>query len=69
MTVGPIPHSSIVSHTDGWHHDDAEMFRVCMRRMDDVYLNFDPKKAATDAMSEDMSPQDLLTRIFGDRIN
>lgn len=69
MIAGPIPRSTIIDHTQGWHPDDAEMFRVCMRRMDEVYLNFDPKKAPKVALPDDMSPQDKLTAIFGKRID
>ena len=69
MIAGPIPHSSIIAHTQGWLDHDAEMFRVCIRRMDDVYLNFDPKKVPKPWMNEDVSPQDRLTAIFGKRID
>lgn len=69
MAAGPIPRSSIVEHTRGWPQDDADMFRACIRRMDSVYLNHKPGKKPTMQMDPDMTPQERLKRIFGDRIN
>lgn len=36
--VGPIPQSEIDRHTAGWDYEDAEMFEVCIREMDRVYM-------------------------------
>lgn len=68
VVAGPIPRSSIVEHTRGWPDDDAEMFRICMRRMDALYLSFDPELQAQ-SIPVEMSPQDKLKAIFGDRID
>lgn len=39
---GRIPAESIASHTTGWPRDEAAMFRVCIRAMDEVWLDPDP---------------------------
>src|SRR5690554_1936865 len=39
MVAGPIPKASIDRHVEGWSHDEADMFRACMRAMDSVYLS------------------------------
>ena len=36
--VGPIPQSDIDRHVAGWDYEDAEMFEVCIREMDRVYM-------------------------------
>lgn len=69
MAAGPIPRSSIVDHTRGWHPDDAEMFRVCIRRMDAVYRDHKPSKMPVNVDHVELSPQERLTKIFGNRIN
>lgn len=69
MAAGPIPRASIIEHTRDWPQDDADMFHLCMRRMDGLYLNFKPGKAGIAADDNSMSPQDKLKRIFGDRID
>lgn len=69
MAAGPIPRASIAEHTRGWPDDDAEMFRICMRRMDDIYLNHKPSKTRFNNQLAEMSPQDRLSAIFKDKIN
>lgn len=68
MAAGPIPRASIVDHCRGWPDDDAEMFRICMRRMDDIYINHKPSKQPFNNKLAELSPQDRLTAIFGDKI-
>ena len=68
VSAGPIPHSTIAAHTMDWDDDEAEMFRVCMRRMDAAYLEFDPKDIVKVNPIE-MTPQDRLKAIFGDNLN
>lgn len=68
MTIGPIPAASIERHTADWPDDDAEMFRVCMRRMDSVYLNYKPGKTPVLPPKDNLSPQDKITALFGGRI-
>lgn len=65
MIAGPIPHSSIEDHVKGWSWEDAEMFRICMRRMDSFWLSFDPKAYANTTKTANMTPQDRLSAIFG----
>lgn len=36
--TGPIPASSIRSHTEGWPEEDRDAFRVCIRAMDAAFL-------------------------------
>lgn len=36
--VGPIPQSEIDRHVAGWSYEDVEMFEVCIREMDRVYM-------------------------------
>lgn len=38
MGVGPIPASAIDKHVAGWGYEDAEMFEICIRELDGVYL-------------------------------
>lgn len=38
-SVGPIPRSSIQSHTLGWPADLAELFRCAIRAMDKEFLS------------------------------
>ena len=38
MGVGPIPASAVDRHVVGWLDEDAEMFEVCIREMDEAYL-------------------------------
>lgn len=68
MAAGPIPRSSIIDHTRGWPDDDAEMFRICMRRMDDTYLSYKPSNKRFNNQLAEMSPQDRLSAIFRDKI-
>lgn len=59
MVPGPIPSASISRHTEGWDDEDAEMFRVCIRAMDAVYLA--PKEKPVS--NED--PAAAFKRMFG----
>jgi len=66
MAVGPIPHSSILAHVHGWDWDDAEMFRFCIRRMDNVYLSHKPGEAPKVAVvADNLSPKERLDALFG----
>lgn len=38
MAIGPIPAHAIDVASAGMTYDDADMFRACMRAMDDVYM-------------------------------
>ena len=60
MVAGPIPHTSIIRHTEGWPDDDAEMFYQCMEAMDAVYF-----EKATVAPIEHKTPEEQLKAIFG----
>ena len=35
---GPIPSTSIRAHVAGWGKQEADLFRMCIRQMDGVYL-------------------------------
>lgn len=36
--LGPIPASAIDRHVAGWSYEDAEVFELCIREMDGVYM-------------------------------
>ena len=36
--LGPIPASAIERHVAGWGYEDAEMFEICIREMDRLYM-------------------------------
>lgn len=38
MAVGPIPAASIARHVAGWPDEDAQMFALCIRAMDKVWM-------------------------------
>ncbi len=69
MAAGPIPHASIERHVEGWQPDDAEMFRYCIREMDAVYLSHKPSKTPVMPPQENLTPQERLKAIFGNRID
>lgn len=60
MALGQIPYSTILSHTQGWPHEDADMFYECIDAMDRAYMGYDPKKVVSD---ED--PRAAFERMFG----
>jgi len=39
--LGPIPAASIHRHVMGWCEEEADLFRVCIRFMDRVFLSED----------------------------
>ena len=66
MAAGPIPASSIARHTADWAYDDALAFRICMRAMDEVFLEPREKPGR---VREVANGEDRLRTIFGDRID
>lgn len=36
--IGQLPAASIDRHTAGWPDEDRQMFRACMRALDEVFL-------------------------------
>lgn len=68
MGVGPIPASVIDRHVEGWHYEDAEIFEVCMREMDDVYMAaLNKSEDATEAPPSAMSARDAFRSATSDR--
>lgn len=69
MGVGPIPASSIDRHTATWDHDDADMFRTCIRAMDGVYMaHVNKSGGGNDGARQDEKPktaQEAFRAAFG----
>jgi hypothetical protein len=55
---GPIPASAIERHVAGWEDDDAEMFRICIRRMDELYMT--KANSSDQPTPTDVSPRDAF---------
>lgn len=58
MAVGPIPASAIRAYTAGWPEDEAERFRLVIRRLDAAYLgrsdpDVDPAAKGSDNPARD----------------
>ena len=69
MAVGPIPHSTIMAHIDGWPQEDADMFEACMDAMDAVYLKSISSKSEKPEQTVSNEPVGAaFARMFGHKM-
>lgn len=60
MAVGPIPSTAIDAYTAQWLPDDADLLRICIRRMDAAFMAVtNPNNDDTDG-SEPVSARDAF---------
>lgn len=66
FSIGPIPAASIARHTQGWDEVEAERFRLVMRVVDSVFLNFthEGSTAPPPLPTQTMGPE-LFDALFG----